>query len=80
MKGAVIKSSGPSSETGAIMTSGNETWHGGWVAALFGNPEPDATGADRLPGSVAGTFGVRRTSDAFVGAFVAHRTAWTDAP
>ena len=62
-----------------------------WGAGLFGDPAPGATGADRLPESVAGTFGAvsgvraggrnrRPDGDYVVGAFAAHRTAWTDAP
>ena len=70
--------------TADIITE-NEVWRGRWIAALFGNPDTGAAGADRSPGSVAGTFGVRRQAgarptDAFIGAFVAHRTAWTEAP
>ena len=62
-----------------------------WGAGLFGDPAPGATGADRLPESVAGTFGAvsgvraggrnrRPDGDYVIGAFAAHRTAWTDAP
>ena len=74
--------------SGESMTFDGASWGGDWQAALFGNPVPGATtGADRLPGSVAGTFSmitrhavVRAPAGAFVGAFGAHRTAWTDAP
>ena len=68
------------------MTFDGASWDGDWGAAFFGNPASGATGADRLPGSVAGTFGVqkgiwgRADGDAFIGAFGAHRTAWTDSP
>ena len=76
------------------MTFDGVSWGAGggwaWGARLFGSPAPGATGADRLPGSVAGTFGVGRgvrsgwerrlDGDYVVGAFAAHRTAWTDAP
>ena len=72
---------------GASMTFDGAPWNGNWGAALFGTPAPGATGADRLPGSVAGTFGVvrygygqSRWKEAFIGAFGAHRTAWTDSP
>ena len=61
----------------------DETWRGNWEGAFFGNPAPGAAGADRLPGSVAGAFGVQRgitVRDYIVGAFAAHRTGWTDAP
>ena len=61
----------------------DETWHGNWEGAFFGNPAPGAAGADRLPGSVAGAFGVERSTgvaDYIVGTFAAHRTGWTDAP
>ena len=61
-----------------------------WGAVLFGNPAPGATGANRLPDSVAGAFGVgygvrngwerRLDGDYVIGAFAAHRTGWTDAP
>ena len=44
--------------SGTSMTFDGASWTGDWGAALFGNPASDATGADRLPGSVAGTFGV----------------------
>ena len=61
----------------------DETWQGNWEGAFFGNPAPGAAGADRLPGSVAGAFGVARGTtlpEYIVGAFAAHRTGWTDAP
>ena len=71
----------------ASMTFDGASWDGGWGAAPFGNPAPGAAGADRLPGSVAGAFGVVRNgtwwandADVFIGAFGAHRTAWTDSP
>lgn len=75
-----------SPDAGASMTFGGASWEGDWGAALFGAPASDATGADRLPSSVAGTFGVERgihwrsDGDAFIGAFGARRTAWTDSP
>ncbi len=69
------------------MTFDGASWTGDWGAAFFGAPAPGATGADRLPGSVAGAFAVRTyrrlvstPTDVFVGAFGAHRTAWIDAP
>ena len=68
-------------------------WKGGWGALLFGNPASGATGADKLPGSVAGAFSVgdgknyapvtpgwEPRGHYIIGAFAAHRTAWTDAP
>ena len=57
-------------------------WDGHWEGAFFGNPAPGAAGADRWPGSVAGAFGVERSSagDRIIGTFAAHRTGWTDAP
>ena len=74
----------------ARMTFNGESWRGKWDAALFGSPASGATGADRLPGSVAGAFGVatggegfttrREGADYIVGAFGAYRTEWTDAP
>ena len=70
---------------------GSWTGDGSWGAGLFGSPASGAAGADRLPGAVAGTFGVgsgvrgggwgrRPDGDYVIGAFAAHRTAWTDTP
>ena len=68
------------------MTFDGASWDIQWGAAFFGDPAPGATGADRLPSSIAGTFGAQKgvwwrvDGDAFIGAFGAHRTTWTDAP
>ena len=74
---------GPPSQVGyqiasqARMTFDNLYWSGSWGAQFFGNPADDATGADALPGSVAGTFGATTGSGAssrtLIGAFGAHR-------
>ena len=59
------------------MTFDGVGWVGRWGGQFFGNPAAGATGADALPGSIAGTFGATGRSGAsdrsFVGAFVAHR-------
>ena len=59
------------------MTFDGATWTGKWGGQFFGNPAAGATGADALPGSVAGTFGAATGSGdtvrSFVGAFGAHR-------
>ena len=81
-KGRVYVLSGGviNADEGASMTFDGASWDGDWGAALFGNPASGATGADRLPGSVAGAFGVgngnvwQNTGDIFIGAFGAHRT------
>lgn len=59
------------------MTFDGAAWAGTWGGQFFGNPAAGATGADALPGSIAGTFGAATGSGAsvrsFVGAFGAHR-------
>ena len=76
----VLSSNVIHADAGASMTFDGASWDGDWGAALFGNPASGATGADRLPGSVAGAFGVGNgnvwwnTGDIFIGAFGAHRT------
>ena len=69
--------------TGSYSEGYEAIWEGYWEGAFFGNPAPGAAGADKLPGSVAGAFGIgvgagRR--EHLVGTFAAHRTGWTDAP
>ena len=75
---------------GAAFDGAPGSWAGSWSwgAGLFGSPASGAAGADRLPGAVAGTFGVGRgglrtgrerrpDGDYVIGAFGARRTAWT---
>ena len=79
--------SGDPPDSHASMTFDGRNWSGDWGAALFGNPPSGATGADRMPGSVAGTFGVRwnplpyeLNTDYFIGVFGASRSAQTGTP
>ena len=54
-----------------------DVYRGKWGARFYGSPADGATGADRHPGSVAGTFGATTgngdNSWTFMGAFGAHR-------